>query len=464
MIIRPSEIKDIKNKFNDVIRYSQHIDSPKTDDMFLKWFHQKKSFIKAFGGLIYELPEPITVELSDKVKEEKVADFKEWLLTRYNAEDLVNFITSNEASFFDNTVTIGLEDKGIPVGMKLLKAFKFFVDDKDILNNIQNRASMIIQETKVTGTLCLSVHPLDFLSSSETTYKWRSCHSLDGEYRAGNLSYMLDSSTCMCYLRPEGEYKLPNFPESVPWNSKKWRMLLHFSDDRRMVFAGRPYPFALNSVLDTIHTIITELKLMDIPQDHWWWSFKLSPWMNTYITHWNSGIEGAEEIPLNHKYILHNGNSLKSLNRIVKNGSCSCHYNDVLYSSCYNPYYAYVTYEGDRLENISGNSRFEIGGSTFCLKCNKEPVNQGSDSMLCCECSEQLEYEENNRMTCVCCGGSRYIEDGYWVEDEFVCDDCMETETCECEDCGNTFFNESLTYDSNSNRYICRYCLNERNG
>ena len=40
------------------------------------------------------------------------------------------------------------------------------------------------------GYLYLSIHPLDYLSISETNHGWRSCHALDGEYRNGNLSYL----------------------------------------------------------------------------------------------------------------------------------------------------------------------------------------------------------------------------------------------------------------------------------
>ena len=129
--------------------------------------------------------------------------------------------------------------KDVKLGMKLVKAFKFFEQDKVTLETIQNEASRLIQEDKIEGKLRVSVHPLDFLSASENTYNWRSCHALDGEYRAGNLSYMCDRSTVMVYLCTEDKKKLPRFPASVPWYSKKWRMLLHFSDNWDMIFAGR---------------------------------------------------------------------------------------------------------------------------------------------------------------------------------------------------------------------------------
>ena len=43
---------------------------------------------------------------------------------------------------------------------------------------------------------------------------------------------MVDKSTVICYLKSKEKYKLPNFPSSVLWNSKKWRVLIHFSNDK----------------------------------------------------------------------------------------------------------------------------------------------------------------------------------------------------------------------------------------
>ena len=91
----------------------------------------------------------------------------------------------------------------------------------------------------MSGDFCISIHPLDFLTSSVNTYNWRSCHALDGEYRAGNLSYMVDKSTIICYLKGANNAKLPMFPDDVPWNSKKWRVLIYVSDYWDLLFAGR---------------------------------------------------------------------------------------------------------------------------------------------------------------------------------------------------------------------------------
>ena len=131
-----------------------------------------------------------------------------------------------------------------------MKALKFFIDNEGALRHYQDRISNIIQANSFSGILCLSIHPLDYLSSSENMSNWRSCHALDGEYAAGNLSYMTDPSTIICYLKSndENDVILPMFPPDVPWNSKKWRCLLHFSDDKDMMFMSKHYPFHLHSM------------------------------------------------------------------------------------------------------------------------------------------------------------------------------------------------------------------------
>ena len=53
---------------------------------------------------------------------------------------------------------------------------------------------------------------------------------------------MLDKATVVCYLKSDTDTKLPHFPPEVPWNSKKWRVLIYLSEDKKMVFAGRQYP------------------------------------------------------------------------------------------------------------------------------------------------------------------------------------------------------------------------------
>ena len=183
---------DIKKEFNKVLSYSQGVplDKINTDDMFSKWWMNKKKFFNYFGEqYIYEVPEEITFNLSPEARHQRFEEFNAMvndILYNENessAEDFYYFLRDNEAGFYDNNVVmewVMSNDTKIKPGSKLVRSFKHFIENKKLLEDIQNSASRLIQEDKVTGKLCFSIHPLDFLSTSETTYNWRSCHALDG--------------------------------------------------------------------------------------------------------------------------------------------------------------------------------------------------------------------------------------------------------------------------------------------
>ena len=196
------EYKEIQKQFNKVIYHSQGIPNPLTDELFERWAVAKEYFITKFGGLIWESPTMVTFPLDAKDRDNKVRQFVDnTVLYRYNNYELARFVQYEQDGFFDNVVSIEYRTEAgtvIPKGMKLVKAFKYFEKDEQILDAIQTAASILIQENKIEGKLCISVHPLDFISCSENQYNWHSCHALDGEYRAGNLSYMVDKTTVIC--------------------------------------------------------------------------------------------------------------------------------------------------------------------------------------------------------------------------------------------------------------------------
>lgn len=241
------DYKKIQEDFNKVIQFSQDYDYPiTTDKLFKDWFKNKERFINKFGGLIYELPTKVSIPVKGNEDNEKLQDFYK-VLNRLRYEypdylgrlnDLYTFITLNPDGFKENKLTkdYNYYDTIIPKGMKMIKAFKKFIPNKEILKELQIAANTVHQNRNIEGTLCISVHPLDYLSISENNEDWTSCHTLDGDYRAGNLSYMADSSTVVVYIKSDENEILPNFPDDVPWNSKKWRILLYVSEDFDLIF------------------------------------------------------------------------------------------------------------------------------------------------------------------------------------------------------------------------------------
>ena len=452
---------EIKRQFADVITYSQQIFEPDIDDLFDRWQTSKQKFIDRFGGLIYEFPDPIEFTLDDKIKTSKAMEFADQIQGEFGNYDLAMFIDANLSSFFENKVSNTLDYNNIPKGMKLLKAFKYFESDPEALRIIQDRASLLIQENCIKGTLCFSVHPLDFLSSSENTYNWRSCHALDGEYRAGNLSYMVDTSTFMVYLRGADNVSLNSFGP-VKWNSKKWRMLVHVSNDDSLMFAGRQYPFDSKNGLDQILNIYNGLMSAD--------KYDFAPpkyehWCADYIDEYTTRDHPQIKCELYDKYIPIYG-FLGRLGEVVRPGNEALNYNDVLYSSCYKyPNYAMIhrrSYVHNRLSIVKLlEDPIIIGDSVKCLCCGNHTITN-HETMRCDKCELDYGYEENDSYgSCNCCGARIYFDDSYVIGDEYVCDNCYENECFNCDVCGEAYFNHDRHYvkfDETNSGYVCNYC------
>jgi len=441
-------MKQIKEDFIKVIQFSQNIPNPNVDDLLNRWHEAKLEWINLFGGLIYEYPEKVKFELDDKVKQRRIDAFVETICYNFNNGSLAQFVSDNCQSFFDNTVsTNSYELYGIKPGMKLIKAFKFFEDNKEILHELQSEASRIIQENKIEGTLCFSVHPLDYLSLSCNAHNWRSCHALDGEYRAGNLSYMVDKSTVICYIKSDDNMTINLFPESVPWNSKKWRVLLYMDEPQRQIFAGRQYPFssqeAMNMVLNTFIEIV---RGKEAKSDCW------SPWTEAFNT-----LPPQTEKPsyfLADYYVPVHWAHLKPIRDLIVRDKYTLEFNDLLQSSSYIPLYSSrACYSKTPIIPIA------IGGEVCCLECGQDIIT--NHETMRCDCCERA-YGEDYTVCCSYCGG-RHSRDSM-VEDvngDLVCPDCLELFYFQCEKCGEYCVKTDIHFDRENNLRICSCCYEE---
>ena len=470
------DVEDIQNSFNKIVKYSQHLEGEvNTDSLFKDWAENKKVLIDAWDGhLIKELGK-VTFHMSQEQQIKTVCNFMNHISSLCTNEDyscikegaLTSFIFENRKNFFENVVKeeFVYHNIKVPKGMKIIRAFKYFCEDKDILNEIQSIASMMIQNDKVSGILCMSVHPLDFLSVSENAHNWRSCHALDGEYRAGNLNYMADSSTVICYLKSTHKAQLPNFPEDVKWNSKKWRMLLFFDNYYNTMMAGRQYPFIENSLLLYIRKEVENM-----------FSGKFSGWFDNYheydalkATIEDEDESNAYEIAYINRYIPVSGRLLR-FNKFVKNGEGTLQYNDLLYSSTYeNPYYSFrlnYAFGGGYINSQYAYARgasipkIVVGKKCKCLECGKEDIKM-SESFLCPHCmiKENQADDSDDFTTCDICGARIYVDDTQEMINQFgntitVCPDCA-AEGIHCSNC-NTLY-EARAINENG---LCPECAN----
>jgi hypothetical protein len=438
------DIEKIKDQVEDVIEYSQSLAfiDLNVEPIITKWLEAKKDFIEKMGGnLIYQSDEKVSFELDTSSKISRLRKFAELVEYHYRNEPLCQFLYSIDVNdFYNNKTSKEYEcyfpegSKTIPKEFKVIKSFKYFESNPKVLEDLQNEASRIIQENVVSGYLCFSVHPLDFLSASENVHNWRSCHALDGEYRSGNLNYLMDSSTVICYLKADNEVKLPRFPQTVPWNSKKWRTWIFFSSDRTMIFAGRQYPFTNNTGINYIKdTILPKLGF------GFWTSF------------YKDKISKMEDKDTQRTFFFEDrflpvGGTLKPLRSIVIEGSNTHMYNDILESSCYDPLYAYG--KGTRREDslliwnetgfTTNRTFFSIGKECPCPICGEGSIDY-AEIMACFSCAGKyrLSEEEDNYWTCEICGNSVPEEDIHYLtlSDQYVCSDCYENETSVCQRC-----------------------------
>lgn len=446
--------EDIKEQVIAVVKYAYDLPEPKVDRLIDKWAKNKSRFIKMFGDkLIYELFDPITFELDEDSKKRIFKDF----VHSIKNEGLRHYLNLQKKGFFTNTVVeeynIQISDNHthIAPGTKLLKTFKYFISDKELLNKLQSEASMIIQQNKITGKLCLSVHPLDFLSSSENTYNWRSCHSLDGEFSGGNFSYMTDKSTIICYLKSASGnvYNLPNFPEEVQWNSKKWRMLVHFDLCCGTFFTGRQYPFSTITGMDKVKEIIIMLT-----NDH-----EGDKWLP-----WRIPFKKFEDRYLDTSYVNF-VDTLKPLKQVVKSAEHSLQYNDVLHSNMYQTSFSHKTrpnhliYGDDFISYYTPNDEvIEIGEGVLCLNCEQHYI-QDSDSVICDGCYDQMGSAFSR---CDCCQRRFRTTDGYRMDaGDFICPACKEEEIGYCERCGCERYLSDLTYVECYDGMLCWLCENQ---
>jgi hypothetical protein len=115
--------------------------------------------------------------------------------------------------------------------------------------------SQILNSAEVKGTLCLSIHPLDYITMSENDSKWKSCMNWHdrGCYRRGTVEMMNSPYVIVAYV----ESKEPMIRFGKTWNNKKWRQLFVVSDEA--ITGIKAYPYYHNGLTEIAGNWIAEI-------------------------------------------------------------------------------------------------------------------------------------------------------------------------------------------------------------
>lgn len=381
--------------------------------------------------------------MDEESRKEKVGQFLDWVYENYG-EEMYDFFKSNYDGILENKLP--KEYEGFCAGTRLSKVLmkKFDVGAEDV----RQRLSMLIQSNKIAGKLCLSVHPLDFLSASENNHNWRSCHAMDGEYRVGNVSYMMDDCTFIAYLKSDApDTRLPHFPYDVPWNDKKWRCYFYVDRENEIIYAAKQYPFFSQRALEIIADILRvkfgyfwseDQKDRIIKNARIWY-----PWEDGEGRRPKDWDEYAKGYMPCHEFrptglkgdVLINGQywNFENTKLIVGSGSQrrivpvtnyietnreACCYNDVIQSHTYAPWTLSYNDEYSGNMPLHVEKKLCVGKGVPCVTCGKH-LTADSDIFLCNYCRN----DERTCERCGCCDRADYMfyddRTGNWY-----CEDC----------------------------------------
>lgn len=145
------------------------------------------------------------------------------------AGKLVFTATGHSIQFSDNT--------------KPMRIIKKIVDELGIegFEEFRVKVSQVLNNKKLQGTLCLSIHPLDFMTMSNNDCQWSSCMSWGsyvGAYRGGVVEMMNSPIVVEAYLKSNTDMVMP---QGDTWSNKKWRELFIVHPSCILGIKGYPY-------------------------------------------------------------------------------------------------------------------------------------------------------------------------------------------------------------------------------
>lgn len=311
--------------------------------------------------------------------------------------------------------------KPLPTIHKLLRAIDF---SEEVYERFRIAHSQILNSTKVHGTLCLSIDPLDYITMSDNDSNWSSCMSWadhNGEYHGGTIEMMNSPDVLIAYIKSDEPY----YPcgNSYPFSNKKWRQLIIAHKD--ILLGNRHYPFHCE----------------EAEQEALYWVKEI---METTM----SCSFSNELIPLRN-------NSNRNPKDVYLNIST-----DVMYNDVYDTRNGFLT-----TVPVDHNIELDISGPRNCMSCGELiDLEAPPEWVTCIHC--------NDAVICENCGAYVVNDDSYFSNSlgQCFCRDCVdnaEVTFCSCcdepyMDCDITpldiDFDDDPDYSNIRTAYLCPDC------
>ena len=128
----------------------------------------------------------------------------------------------------------------------------------DGYENFRRLHSLVLNQKKLKGNMCLSIHPLDYITMSDNDCGWQSCMQWmeeQGDYRLGTIEMMNSPYCVVAYVEAREPMSLWSIDKK--WNSKRWRQLLMITPE--MLLGNKQYPYFSDDLQGTAMKWLREL-------------------------------------------------------------------------------------------------------------------------------------------------------------------------------------------------------------
>lgn len=335
----------------------------------------------------------------DDSKKSKSLQIHEAVMQLISTTTLINNVCD-----YPTTIIPTEDGKGIKIqnGCKPVKTIgkiaKKLDMDMDLFEQFRIKVSQVLNQKKLVGELCLSIHPLDYSTMSDNDYDWKSCMSWEdyGCYRQGTVEMMNSPMVIVAYLNGATPMDLG---DGFQWSNKKWRELFIINKD--LITNVKSYPYFHEELSQTALDWIKELADKNLSkEDGFCFDFKrveYSPYDRTDVEH--TYIQVRPDT-----YFMYN-----DFDNTYKNWAYfNCSYINTDYT----------------IEAPEEQICFCYSGESECLGCGEACdfyENEGALFGNCCDAY----------CTCDWCGDNyASMDELVEVDGQYLCPDCMSNE-CE---------------------------------
>jgi len=298
---------------------------------------------------------------------------------------------------FANGKKVAMQD-----GMKMTRLWGQIAQALNMQNeweHVRIAHSQVLNQKKLKGTLCLSIHPLDYATASDNENGWSSCMSWteQGCYRMGTVEMMNSPMVICAYLKSDKQHMEINGRE---WNSKKWRAWIIVTKD--VILCNRHYPYHQPLFAETACNWVRDL----VNAAYGWTYDEVHRDFYQYMR----DTLGENEIEFHTNYM----------------------YNDL---------------GGDDVIGMLRENKKHMpgiicfSGPAECMVCGEE-IRRGEQEADCLECANCYAEYTCNECGCVLSEDELYTD----PDGNYVCESCYNERCFTCSNCDTTDWSDNMVH------------------